>query len=367
MSPKAVLPPCLESTGPIDDSSILDRLRHLGQNGWFRHAIPSAVGGYGDGFSELVAQHRDVGRTTRDTGLVLGLNAHLWGGLFPLLNYGTPDQQARYFPRLLSGEWIAGHAMTEPEAGSDIYAMQSVARKLPDGYSLTAHKRFITNTPIADMLVVYVMVEGGLTAFLVERGDAGVRFETGPRVEAFGSAAIADVVIDDAKLGPDRVLGKMGAGALMMQGVMELERAFFFAGIAGVMAWQLRFVCQHARRRQVGGKPLAARQAISHRIARMQLRADTLDLWLDACARKRDSGQRISLLAAQCKLFGSEAFLENSLDAVHILGGQGLLPDAHMGKLVGDAVAGRLLAGSSEIQLNLMAKWLSLSRVRRPT
>ncbi|MBW6453817.1 MAG: acyl-CoA dehydrogenase family protein, partial [Methyloprofundus sp.] len=136
---------------------------------------------------------------------------------------------------------------------------------------------------------------------------------------------------------------------------LELERAFIFAGIIGIMQWQLEQVIKFSRQRQSNGLHLGANQAISHKIADMQCRIDTCLLWVNECARLKDAGKRISLASAQTKLIASEAFLQSSLDAVHIFGATGLLEENKMLGLVQDAMASRLFSGSSEIQKNIIA------------
>ena len=144
----------------------------------------------------------------------------------------------------------------------------------------------------------------------------------------------------------------------MIQLALEHERAFIFAGITGAMHWQLQRAIGYARSRPAGSGYLAGMQAVTHRIADMQLRLDTTRLWIRECARLLDDGKRITLASAQAKLYASEAFLQSSLDAAHILGASGL--EGELPGLVHDAMAGRLLSGSSEIQKNIIAAMLGL-------
>ena len=141
----------------------------------------------------------------------------------------------------------------------------------------------------------------------------------------------------------------------MIQQALEFERAFIFAGICGVMDWQLETVVAFSRERKVNGTHLGKNQAISHKIAEMKLRLDTIRLWVNECARLKDSNKRITLTSAQTKLFAAEAFVQSSLDAVQILGSNALTEDSPMAELVSDALASRLFSGSSEIQKNIIA------------
>lgn len=344
--------------GPLDAAQILARFRTVADSGALRHAIPEAFGGFGDGFADLCQTHRRLGLASRDPGLVLAVNAHLWGIVFPLLLYGDEAQRQTFMPPLLAGQWLGGHAITEPGCGSDVQAMVSHAERTGEAFMLNGEKRYITNVPLADWLVVYAKLEGRVTGFLVSREDAGCRFTPEGALDACAGSATGSVFLEDCRLDAARLLGKAGAGAQMIQKALEYERAFVFAGIAGIMDWQLAQAVRHSRERRSGGVHLGRHQAISHRIADMKLRLDTLVLWLGECARLGDAGQRLTLASAQTKLYAAEAFLQSSLDAVQIFGASGLEQEAGMAGLVLDALAGRLFSGSSEVQKNLIAALL---------
>ncbi len=341
-----------------DKQASRQRLQHCAESGLLGHAIDAEHGGHGDCFNALVEAHTALGRNSLDSGLVLSINAHLWGAVFPLLNHGTPEQKTMYLPKLLSAQLIAGHAITEPQAGSDLNALSMQAEIAGDKIILNGHKRYITNTPIADFLVVYARLNDKLSAFLVHADDPGAQFLDGPEVTGCKTATMGDVVLQDCSIPASRQLGKTGAGNMMIQQALELERGFIFAGLSGIMEWQLQTVIQHSRQRQVNNSHLGKNQAISHKIADMKLRLDTVQLWLNECARLKNQAQRITLASAQTKLFAAEAFLQSSLDAVQIMGSSGLETDSIMTTLVNDALSSRLFSGSSEIQKNIIAALL---------
>ena len=343
---------------PLDQQQILARFQQVAAMGGLRHALPLAYGGYGDSFRNLCQTHRLLGESSRDTGLLLMLNAHLWGAVFPILLYGGDGQKSKFLPALLDGRWLGGHAISEPGCGSDVQAMSSRAERVGDGYRLHGEKRYITNIPLANWLVVYVKLDGHITAFLVARDDNGCHFSSENAVQACRGSMTGSVHLEHCKLGPDRLLGKAGAGAQMLQRALELERAFIFAGIAGIMEGQLDRVIRHSRERVSGGTHLGRHQAIGHRIADMKLRLDTIGLWLNECSKLCDEGKRLTLASAQTKLYAAEAFLQSSLDAVQILGAAGLEESTGLVGLVEDALAGRLFSGSSEVQKNLIATLL---------
>lgn len=339
----------LPPSGDIHASK--QRLQYCAQENLLKHAISTQLGGHGDGFQDLVKAHLILGKLCLDTGLILSINAHLWGSVFPLILYGSEQQKQSWLPALLSAELIGGHAITEPQTGSDINAIETRAISTEAGFVLNGHKRFITNTPIADVLLIYAKLEGKLSAFLVKQTDSGANFTNSPNVTGCSSATMGDIILQDCLIPLDRQLGKTGAGGMMIQSALELERAFIFAGITGIMQWQLEQVIQYSRNRQSNGTHLGANQAISHKIAEMKCRLETCLLWVNECARLKGAGRRISLASAQAKLDSSEAFLQSSLDAAQIMGANGLIAENKMTTLVQDAMASRLFSGSSEILL----------------
>jgi len=343
----------LPPSGDIHTSRL--RLQYCAQENLLKHAISPELGGHGDTFRALVDAHLNLGKQSQDTGLILSINAHLWGTIFPLIIYGTREQQQDWLPSLLTGDIIGGHAITEPQAGSDINALATQAIATDAGFVLNGHKRFITNTPIADVLLIYAKLDDKLAAFLVKQEDSGADFTDSPNTAGCHSATMGDIILKDCLIPKNRQLGKTGAGGMMIQSALELERAFIFAGIIGIMQWQLEQVIKFSRQRRSNGQHLGANQAISHKIADMKCRMESCLLWVNECARLKDSAKRISLASAQTKLFASEAFLQSSLDAVQILGATGLLAESKMTTLVQDAMASRLFSGSSEIQKNIIA------------
>ncbi len=334
------------------------RLIYCANQGLFKHAISSKMGGFDNNFADLVAAHQTIGKSCLDNGLLLSINAHLWGSVFPIINYGTEQQQQIYLQKLISAQLIGGHAITEPQAGSDLNALEMTAEITATGIQLNGHKRFITNTPIADLLVVYARLENKLSAFIIHAEDKGANFKNSPDVSGCKTATMGDVVLENCVIPLERQLGKTGAGNMMIQQALELERAFIFAGICGVMEWQLKQVIQFSRQRRVNGSHLGKNQAISHTIAEMKIRLDTIKLWVNECARLKDQNKRITLASAQTKLFAAEAFLQSSLDAVQILGSSSLIKDSPIAGFVNDALASRLFSGSSEIQKNIIAALL---------
>lgn len=336
--------------------------------GILKHAVPQGYGGYGDGFAGLCDTYKEFGNSVLDTSLIISLHAHIWGSIFPILRYGSPAQK-NMLPALVDGTIIAGHAITEPEAGSDVGAMKTTAHLTGNGYVLNGHKRYITNAAIADLILVYAMLDNRMAAFFISKNDPGAKFINEHRVTAFSMSPIGDVILENCAVPKDRILGLMDGerqiGSMIIQYCLELERSFLFAGILGVMQWQLTEVIQYAKKRIINKEPLGNNQAISHRIAEMKLRFDILGLMICNCANLKDNNRRITLESSEVKLYASESFLQSSLDAVQIMGSKGIETTEVMGRCVQDAVAGRIFSGSSEIQKNIISALVGIKNRHR--
>jgi alkylation response protein AidB-like acyl-CoA dehydrogenase len=352
--------PNLGPAGERTNEQARARFQACARSGFLRHAVPEEVGGFGTSYLTLTECHAVLGEKTRDPGLVLALNAHLWGAVFPILRFGDDKQKQQWMPGLLSGEIIGGHAITEPQAGSDVQAMQTFVVETADGFIINGHKRFITNTPISDVMIIYAKVENesSISGFIVKPDDPGVSFNDGPTVKGCATATMGDIILSKCRLPKDRMLGALGAGGTMIQQALELERAFIFAGITGVMQWQLAQIIKYSRTRIYGSGTLSELQDIAHKITGIKLRLDTSRLWIKKCAERMDQGKRITLESAQAKLYASEAFMQSSLDASHIQGAKGL--ENEFSDFILDAMAGLLMSGSSEVQKNIIASMLGI-------
>jgi alkylation response protein AidB-like acyl-CoA dehydrogenase len=248
-----------------------DKISLSAKHGFLMHAIPKQVGGYGNKFIDLYNAHRVLGYETQDTSLILSLNAHIWGTLFPILMFGNEQQKDTFFKDLLTGKAIGGHAITEPTAGSDSASILSTAVPTQKGYILNGHKKYITNSPISDLIIVYAKIEKALSAFIVLKEDIGIKFSSTCNVSCFPESPIGEIILENCLIPNDRLLGRIGIGTTIIQKALELERSFLFAGILGVMQWQLEQVISYSRSRVINKKLLRDYKNISHKIAEISL------------------------------------------------------------------------------------------------
>jgi alkylation response protein AidB-like acyl-CoA dehydrogenase len=338
-----------------------------GEMGLLGLPVPERYGGLGlDVTSSMVAMEA-LGYGADDQGLAFAINTQLWTCEVPILHFGTDAQKERYLPRLCSGEIIGGHASTEPNAGSDVFAMETRAEKIEaDRWRLSGSKTFVTNAPIADVLIIFARTEqakgfgGGITAFLVEKGTPG--FTIGQPLHKMGlrTSPIAEVTLDEVVVHDDQRLGKVGAGAALFSAEMEWERSCLFACHLGAMERQLEKTIRHAQERAQFGQAIGKFQSVSHRIANMKLRIELGRQMLYKVAWLKDRGQRAVLEAAIAKLYVSEAYVQSSLDAVTIHGGYGYCAEYEVERMLRDSVGSVIYSGTSDVQRNIIARWLGL-------
>jgi len=308
-----------------------------------------------------------LGYGCQDNGLLFAISAHLVASVVPIWTFGNEEQRRRYLPGMCNGSIIGCNAITEPETGSDAFAMSTRAEKSEGGYRLTGIKRYISNAPVADVTIVYALTDeekrfhGGITAFLVERGTPGFQVsrnkidKMGLRTVLMGELILEDVYVSDAA-----ILGGIGAGAKAFMHSMDWERICLFAAHVGTMERLLEVSVKHAKNRKQFGQPIGKFQAISHRIAdmKMTLEAARLLIYRGAWNLGRSTG--VSLDASIAKLFASEAFVSAALATSQVHGAMGYLTEFGIERMVRDALGSTIYSGTSEMQRNIIARWLGL-------
>jgi len=327
--------------------------------------IPEAYGGAGADPLTVALTMESLGYGCEDNGLLFALNAQMWSCEIPIVRFGAEGQKRRYLPRLCDGSLIAGHAMTEPGSGSDAFSLTTSAVRDGDDFVIDGSKAFVTNAPVADVLVVFASTApgsgfAGVTAFLIDRAAAGLT--VGPPVAKMGlrTALMAEVVLHDCRVPADQVLGRPGGGLAVFNCAMEWERSLILACSVGTMQRQLERSVKYAKKRRQFGQPIGSFQAISDKLVDMKLRLETSRLLLYHLAWLMSSGRPTGIESALAKLHLSESFLATSLDAVQLHGGLGYLTDTGIERDVRDAIAGRIYSGTSEIQRSIIARHMGL-------
>jgi alkylation response protein AidB-like acyl-CoA dehydrogenase len=355
------------------DTLTRDRAETFSREGWDRCAefgihgmpVPQEFGGGGNDVVTTMLGLEALGYGCDDNGLVFSINAHMWTSEIPIWTYGTADQKDRWLEGLCSGRYIGCHTITEPGAGSDAFGMRSTARPVPGGYVLSGVKTFITNAPIADLLIVFARSgEGigpfGISAFLVEAGSEGLVI--GKPLDKMGlrTSPMSEVFLEECLVPPSALLGGEGQGGELFQTSMRWERACIMASQVGVMRRTMEACIKYARERRQFGKSIAKFESIADKIANMKIAIDASRALVLRVGWLMDQGRDPMMEAAVAKTFVSEAAVRTHVDAVQIFGGYGYMTEFEIERGLRDAIGGTIYSGTSEIQRRVIARGLGL-------
>jgi alkylation response protein AidB-like acyl-CoA dehydrogenase len=327
--------------------------------------VPAELGGAGSDILTTVLVMEALGYGCQDNGLIFSLNAQMWSLELPLVKFGTPAQQRAYLPGLVSGDLIGVHAMTEPDSGSDAFSMRTRAERQGDHYLLNGTKLYITNAPVADVVLVFAAHPGqprlaGISAFLVDKGTPG--FTVSRSLEKMGlrTSPMGEVILADCLVPAGKRLGPEGAGMAIFNSSMEWERSCILASAVGAMQRQLETCVAYARARKQFGQAIGKFQSVASKVADMYLRLEAARLLIYQVAWLKQQGRPALAEAAAAKLFTSEAWIASSLDAIQIHGAYGYMKESGIERDLRDAVAGTIYSGTSEIQRVVLSRMLGL-------
>jgi alkylation response protein AidB-like acyl-CoA dehydrogenase len=327
--------------------------------------VPAEFGGAGTDILTTALVMEALGYGCRDNGLLFSLNAQMWSVELPLVTFGTTAQQQTYLPGMVSGDLIAAHGMTEPGSGSDALHMSTRAERHGDYYRLDGTKQYITNAPVADVLLVYATDPSrpglaGISAFLVDAATPGLAVSSSFEKMGLRTSPMGEIALHHCLVPVESRLGPAGAGMAIFNSSMEWERSCLFASVVGAMRRQLEACAAYARSREQFGQPIGKFQGVSNKLADMYVRLEAARSLVHRVAWLKGQGRSAPAEAAAAKLFITEAWVQSSQDAIQIHGAWGYLKDAGIERDLRDAVAGTIYSGTSEIQRVVLARMLGI-------
>lgn len=336
--------------------------RRWGELGLLGVRYPEADGGAGfDKIADCIVRE-ELSRVCQAFASSWSAHSHL--GLWPIWRAGTPDQKARFFRPGVKGERVAGFALSEPDGGSDIRGMRTRAEKVDGGYRINGSKLYITNSPMADFLVLAARTRAELTPsaislFIVELPSAGVVVskldKEGIRASETGLIHLENILVpDDCLLG-----GSEGTYPVILESLSE-NRVGVAANCLGMARAALAASLSYARDRQVRGQPIGRFQAIAHKLADMAADIEAANWLVYYGAWRVDQGTIDAATAAKVKLIASETAVRVSEAAIRIHGGAGIMREYPVGRIHRDALVYVIGEGTSEIQRNLIARGLGV-------
>ncbi len=338
--------------------AVVAEMRRLGL---FGMTIPEAHGGLGLGMSEEAQVLFELCQTSPAFRSVHGTNNGI--GSQGIVIDGTEEQRRKYLPRLAAGEIIASFALTEPNAGSDAASLKTTARWAGNGWVLNGTKRFITNAPEASLFTVMARTDpenkgaGGISAFLVEAPNPGLKLGKPDRKMGQRGAHTCDVIFEDCRVPAGALLGgREGQGFKTAMKVLDRGRIHIAAVCIGVAERLIRDMVRYAKDRVQFGQPIGEFQLVQAMLADSRAEAYAARCMVLDAARRKDAGESISTEASCCKYFASEMVGRVADRAVQIHGGAGYIADFGVERFYRDVRLFRLYEGTSQIQQLVIAR-----------
>jgi alkylation response protein AidB-like acyl-CoA dehydrogenase len=339
------------------DAALVKKLFELGLMGI---EIPENLGGAGATFFMSVLAVEELSRVDPSVGVMVDVQNTLVNNA--LVRWGTEEQKTRYLSRLAT-DTVGAYALSEPDSGSDAFALS--CRAVPDGdsYRLTGTKLWITNGGEAGVFIVFATVDPdagykGITAFLVERDFEG--FTVGKKEDKLGirASSTTELILSGARVPRANVLGEAGKGYKIAIETLNEGRIGIGAQMIGAASGALEHAMAYTKERKAFGKPIAEFQGVQFQLAQAATELEAARLLVYNAARLRDAGEPFLVEAAMAKLFSSQVAERVTSQAIELYGGYGYTKDFPVEKYWRDAKIGAIYEGTSNLQLQTIAKYL---------
>jgi alkylation response protein AidB-like acyl-CoA dehydrogenase len=348
--------------GDMDEQGALDAdlVRQLFELGVMGIEIPESYGGAGGRFFHAVLAVEELSRVDPSVGVFVDVQNTLV--INALLRWSNENVKRRYLPKLATS-WVGAYALSEAGSGSDAFAMGARAVETSDGFRLSGQKLWITNGHEANLFLVFANLNPeaghrGITAFLVERGFDG--FTVGKKEDKLGirASSTCELLLEECRVPHENLVGERGKGYKVAIDTLNEGRIGIGAQMVGLARGALEHAITHTKERKQFGKPVAEFQGVQFQLARAATEVEAARLLVYNAARLRDAGHPFLTEAAMCKLFSSEVAERTASLAVNLLGGYGFVKDYPVEKLYRDAKIGQIYEGTSNLQLQTIAKQL---------
>lgn len=346
----------------MDETAQLDPalVRELFSLGVMGVEIPEEYGGSGSSFFNAILAVQGLARVDPSVAVLVDVQNTLVENA--LLRWGSPDQKARYCPKLAS-DWVGSYALSEASSGSDAFALKARAERRGDRFILRGRKLWITNAHESSLFIVFANVDPekgykGITAFLVERGFPG--FSVGKKEDKLGirASSTCELLLDDCEVPEENVLGEVGRGYKIAIEALNEGRIGIGAQMLGLAEGAFAAAFSYMGGRVQFGKPIVEFQGMQFQYARVALEIEAARLLVYNAARLKDAGQPFVKEAAMAKLFASEAAERTASMCIEFFGGVGFTRECPAEKFYRDAKIGKIYEGTSNMQLATIAKLL---------
>jgi alkylation response protein AidB-like acyl-CoA dehydrogenase len=321
---------------------------------------PAALGGAESSFMNAILAVQAFARVDPSLAVLVDVQNTLVNNA--LVRWGTPAQKEKYLTKLAT-EWVGSYALSEAGSGSDAFALKARAERRGDRFVLDGQKLWITNAAESSLFIVFANVDPsqgykGITAFLVERGYPG--FSVGKKEDKLGirASSTCELVLDGCEVPEENVLGEIGKGYKIAILTLNEGRIGIGAQMLGLAEGALEHTLSYTRERKQFGKAIQDFQGVEFQVARMAMEVEAAKLLVYNAARLKDAGADFVKEAAMAKLFASEVAERVASQAVDLFGGVGFTREFPVEKLYRDAKIGKIYEGTSNMQLQTIAKLL---------
>lgn len=358
------------------DQEVRDQVLALEHADEYPHDMVAQMKALGLFGATIGQRYGGLGLPSSTYSKVVSMIAEVWMSLTGIFNshlimaaaverFGTEEQKDRLLPQFVTGELRGGLALTEPDCGTDLQAVRTVARREGDHYVINGTKTWISNGVEGNCVALLVKTDPaieprhkGMSLFLAEKGPG---FTVGRKLEKLGYKGIdsGELVFDDYHISPQNLIGgEEGQGFLHTMGGLELGRINVAARGVGVANAALKDATAYAQIRHTMGKPIGQHQAIQTKLGDMATRCQAARLLVEDAARAYDRGERCDMEAGMAKLFASEAAMENAAECMRIHGAYGYSKDLHVERYYRDAPLMCIGEGTNEMQRLIIARQL---------
>ena len=338
----------------------VELFREMGEMGLLGLPIPEEYEGAGVDALSAVLVVEELAKVCGSTSL--GLAAHTSLCLWPIHEFGTDAQRARWVPDLASGRKLGAFGLTEAGAGSDAGGTRTVAVQDGDHWVLNGSKVFITNANYAGTFVVTAVTDrekgtrGGITSFVLERGMDGFEIHKGDEKLGMRGSDWGELTFVDCRVPADQMLGELGHGFVNFMKTLDGGRVGIAALALGLAEGAYERSCRYALERQAFGKPIAKQQAVAFMLADMATRIEAARHLVHHAARLKEAGRPYTKEASMAKLFASEIAMKVCYDAIQVHGGYGFTTEYHVERMWRDAKLCTIGEGTSEIQRMVISR-----------
>jgi butyryl-CoA dehydrogenase/short/branched chain acyl-CoA dehydrogenase len=337
-----------------------DLLEKFFAHGFMSIEIPESLGGSGGSFFMSILAIEEFARVDASAAVIIDVQNTLVNNA--LMRWGTEEQKKRFLPRL-ARDTVGAYALSEPNAGSDAFALETRARADGDHYVLNGRKLWITNAKEAGLFILFATINRelrhkGITAFLVEAGTPG--FTVGKKEDKLGirASSTCELILDECRVPKSHLLGEVGQGYKVAIETLDEGRIGIGAQMVGVARGALEHAVRYAQERKQFGKPIADFQAIQFQLARLATEVEAARLLTYNTARLKESGRPFVKEAAMVKYFCSEVAERVASESIEVLGGVGYTKDYPVEKYLRDSKIGKIYEGTTFMQLQTIAKVL---------